>query len=233
MIKDRQPVARFLVSRGCQTDVLMAAALGDRALVERHLDGDPECVRMTTSARWFPRQHPKAAPPIYLWTVGGDKGPHVIARDFGHQPIFDLLLERSPDDVRLGVWCELADERRVRELLARDPQIAQRLDPADHRKLPDAAREQNAAAVRLMLDAGWPIDARGQHGGTALHWAAWNGMPDMVEALLRRGAPLHLKDDDFEGTPLDWAKYASEGNGWPCSPGDYPTVIAALIAAAR
>ncbi len=35
---DRQEVARYLVSRGCHTDLLMAAALGNADLVRRHLD---------------------------------------------------------------------------------------------------------------------------------------------------------------------------------------------------
>ena len=36
--QDRQDVARYLVSRGCRTDILMAAALGDAELVRQHLD---------------------------------------------------------------------------------------------------------------------------------------------------------------------------------------------------
>src|SRR5258708_2260007 len=35
--KDRQEVARYLVPRGCRTDLLMAAALGDVTLVRSHL----------------------------------------------------------------------------------------------------------------------------------------------------------------------------------------------------
>ncbi|MGH8601211.1 MAG: ankyrin repeat domain-containing protein, partial [Burkholderiales bacterium] len=38
--RDRQEVARYLVSHGCKTDILMAAALGDATLVRRHLDRD-------------------------------------------------------------------------------------------------------------------------------------------------------------------------------------------------
>ena len=41
--RDRQDVARYLVSRGCKTDLLMAAALGDLNLVRHHLDNDPAC----------------------------------------------------------------------------------------------------------------------------------------------------------------------------------------------
>ncbi len=36
--RDRQNVARYLVSRGCRTDILMATALGDADLVLRHLE---------------------------------------------------------------------------------------------------------------------------------------------------------------------------------------------------
>ncbi len=39
--RDRQDVARYLVSRGCHTDLLMAAALGDIDLVRGHLERDP------------------------------------------------------------------------------------------------------------------------------------------------------------------------------------------------
>ena len=55
MVGDRQAVARFLVSRGCQTDILMAAALGDLELVKKHLDADPECIRMQVSDEFFPK----------------------------------------------------------------------------------------------------------------------------------------------------------------------------------
>jgi hypothetical protein len=45
--RDRQDVARYLVSQGCRTDILMATALGDADLVRRHLDADPGCIRMS------------------------------------------------------------------------------------------------------------------------------------------------------------------------------------------
>ncbi|HEY6060198.1 MAG TPA: ankyrin repeat domain-containing protein, partial [Gemmatimonadales bacterium] len=38
MVRSRQDVARYLVRRGCKTDLLLAAALGDVELVRRHLD---------------------------------------------------------------------------------------------------------------------------------------------------------------------------------------------------
>ncbi|MEO6035062.1 MAG: ankyrin repeat domain-containing protein, partial [Verrucomicrobiota bacterium] len=45
-VRDRQTVARYLVQRGCKTDILMAAALGDANLVCKHLDAEPECIRV-------------------------------------------------------------------------------------------------------------------------------------------------------------------------------------------
>src|SRR5687768_10315518 len=60
MVKSRQPVARYLVGRGCKTDILMAAALGDLALVKRHVAADPECVRVRVSEEYFPMVGGKA-----------------------------------------------------------------------------------------------------------------------------------------------------------------------------
>ena len=68
---DRQDMARYLISRGCKTDILMAAALGDMELVLRHLDSDPGCIRM--SGEWFPKQDPRAGGTIYIWTLGADR----------------------------------------------------------------------------------------------------------------------------------------------------------------
>jgi len=47
--RDRQDVARYLIARGCKTDLLMASAIGDMDLVRRHLDEDPGCIRMKAS----------------------------------------------------------------------------------------------------------------------------------------------------------------------------------------
>jgi len=61
--RDRQDIARHLVARGCRTDILMAAALGDLQLVRRHLDADPECIRTRVSELHFRSSIPGAAAP--------------------------------------------------------------------------------------------------------------------------------------------------------------------------
>jgi len=57
----RHDVARFLISRSAETDILMASAVGDLALVERILNHDPETVRVTVGERYFRSAIPSPA----------------------------------------------------------------------------------------------------------------------------------------------------------------------------
>jgi hypothetical protein len=107
---DRQDVARYLVSRGCQTDILMSTALGDAELVRRHLNADAGCIHMRASEEWFPKRDPRAAGTIYIPLLGANRTAHSVARDFGHEEIFALLMERTPADLKLALACELGDE---------------------------------------------------------------------------------------------------------------------------
>ena len=70
MLGDRLDVAGYLVQRGCSTDILLAAAVGDLELVRKHLDADPGCIRVRASAEYFPMVNPKAGGQIYFWTLG-------------------------------------------------------------------------------------------------------------------------------------------------------------------
>lgn len=230
MVRDRQEVARYLVSRGCRTDILLASALGNADLVSTHLGRRPDAIRTVVSEEFFPKQDPRSGGTIYNWTLGTGKGAHVIAREFGHDHVFRLLMERSPLELQLVVWCEQADSDEVAAVLTRDPAVVRRLSAADHRKLPDAARDENAAAVRLMLSAGWPTDARGQHEATALHWAAFHGNVEIVRDILQHGPPLEPRDADFDATPLFWCLYGSV-HGWRAGTGNYPAVAEALLEA--
>lgn len=230
MIKDRQPIARYLVARGCRTDLLMAAALGDLDLARRHLDEDPDCLHMSVSDEYFPKQNPRAGGTIYIWTLGQNKTPHRVAREFGHEEVFRLLMDRSPEVLKLSQACELGEEELLKELLARSPNLASAMSDTDRRKVADAAQSNNIKAVGLMLRAGWPVDARGQHGATPLHWAAFHGNPDMAKTILQHNPPLERVDHDFQGTPLGWAIYGSE-HGWHSQTGDYASTAEVLLRA--
>lgn len=230
MVRDRQKVARYLVARGCRTDILMAAALGDVELVRRHLDADAACIRLNVSERYFPRQNPRAGGCIYIWTLGHNKTAHLVAREFGHEEVFRLLMERTPEEMKLAMACELGEEDLFRALLASRPDFVKSLSDEDRRRVVDAAQNNNTQAVRLMLEAGWPVDARGQHGATPLHWASFHGNAAMVREILRHNPPLEQPDRDHHSTPLGWATYGSE-HGWHRRTGDYAATVELLCAA--
>jgi hypothetical protein len=230
MIDDRQELARYLVQRGCKTDILMAAALGDIDLVCWHLDRDPGSIRMRVNDQFFPMINPKAGGTIYQWKLGPNMSPHRVARKFGHDDVYRLLMDRSPDEVKLIEACWLDDEAILHALGAEGPGLARRLLAGDQRQVADAARNNETGVVRAMLKAGLPVAARGQHNATALHWAAFHGNSEMVKAILAFGPPLEATDSDFNGTPLDWAVHGSE-KGWYRQTGDYAGTVEALIAA--
>jgi hypothetical protein len=221
---DRQPVARYLVSRGCHADVLMAAALGDSDLVRRLLDADPASIAMRVSEEWFPNGT------IYTPLLGAQRTSHAVARDFGHEDIYQLLLDRTPPSLKLALACDLGDEAAFRELLALRPSLVSTLSDEERRKLPDAAQSGNTKAVGLMLAAGWPVDTPAEMGATALHWAAFNGNAEMAREILRFHPSLELKSKEYAGTALSWAIFGS-GNGWNREKGDYVETVQALLQA--
>ncbi len=227
---DRQDVARYLVSRGCRTDILMAVALGDTDLVRQHLDSDPACIRMSVSEEWFPKHDPRAGGTIYIWKLGAHRTAHSVARDFGHENVFELLMQHTPDDLKLALACELGDEAVFHEFLSKNPNAAATLSETERQKLPNAAQNNNVKAVRLMLEAGWPVDTPGEMGATALHWAAFNGNAEMAREILRFHPALELKSREYPGTALSWAAYGS-GNGWHRDTGDFVGTIRAFLAA--
>ena len=116
----------------------------------------------------------------------------------------------------------------AKALLVSNAQLASALDDDDRRMLAHAARDNNNEAVRLMLDAGWPPDARGQHNGTALHWACFHGNAAMARDLLRHGAPVNVKGEEYNATPLGWARHGSV-HGWYSKTGDYDGTVKALL----
>jgi ankyrin repeat protein len=229
-IRERHGVTRFLVERGCQTDVLMACAIGDLDLVQSLLTANPESIAITVSRDYFPMSNPHAGGTIYIWTLGDHKSAPAIAREFGHEPVFQLLIDRSPHELAVAAACEVADADLVRALITKRAVDPSRMDRGLLRRTVDAADRNDATALRLMLSAGWPASARGKHGATALHFAAWHGNQDAVAALLAHGASLDIRDDDFEMTPIEWAFHGSL-HCYDRERGDYPGTVAALLAA--
>ena len=230
LVRSHPDVARFLVERGAHTDILMAAALGDLERVRGFLDADPDSVRLAVSPKHFPMRNPHAGGHIYTWTLGHGKTAHMVAHELGHEAVFRLLLDRSPDPLKLAVFSELGDDASVFALQQTRPDLAQTLDDDERRRLPFAAQHNNVDAVRVMLAAGWPVDAVGHHGATALHWAGFHGNAAMARVILAHSPPLEAREKDFGQTPVGWTIYGSI-NGWHAERGDFAGVLELLLAA--
>jgi len=95
--------------------------------------------------------------------------------------------------------------------------------------IPHLAAVHNIAAVRGLLAAGLSVNGRGEHGGTALHWACWKGYADLVKLLLDHHASLDIKDQSFQAPPSGWLHHGTQNCGEPG--GDYAEVARLLIAA--
>jgi ankyrin repeat protein len=230
MLRERPEVARYLVRRGCKTDILMAAALGEPGLVEKHLQADPECIRMRVSDEYFPLIGMGSGGTIYQWQLGWYVSAVQVAKAFGHQGVFDLLMERSPAEEKLLNACCLHDETMVKSLLAQHPNLAAALPAAGRRHVAHAARNDDAIAARLMVSAGLPVNAFSQHHASSLHWAAFHGNAELARLFVDHGAAFENADNEFKGTPLNWAMYGSQ-NAWHPDQGDYPATVNILIAA--
>jgi ankyrin repeat protein len=90
--------------------------------------------------------------------------------------------------------------------------------------------EEAAATVRLLLDLGADPDAVDKNGETAMHGAAYQSWPQVVELLADRGASAEVwnRKNKFGWTPLEIAQGHRPGNFRPA-----PDTIAAVEKAAR
>jgi ankyrin repeat protein len=226
MLDERQEVARYLASRGCETDLLMAAALGDIDLAGRILDDDPDAIRLAVDADHFPMSDPRAGGTIYQWTLGWGVRAHQVARKHGHSQMVEFLTGRSPAAVKLVDACWRGDELAVKTLASEG--AAQTLTDEDKRQICYAARNDEAEVVRLMLLAGLPENESGPDGATPLHWAGWNGNAEMARAILPHNPPLDVRDAEHHAMPIGWAIYGSE-HGWHRATGDYAGTVDALL----
>ncbi len=226
----RHDVARFLISRGAQADILMAAAVGDLVLVERILNDDPDTVRTTVTERYFPKRDPKSGGCIYIFGFGWTRSAHMIAHQFDHPEVFALLMQRSPNWLRLVNAAEIGDDAWCQHILSDHPQLFQKLSANAARRIIGVATRNNTRALHLLLAAGWPANPAMETGQTALHFAAWHGNAEAVRELIAHNAPINVFENEHGGSPLAWALHGSL-NSWERDKGDYPAVTRALLAA--
>ena len=65
----------------------------------------------------------------------------------------------------------------------------------------DAAKKNDAAAVRAALEQGADVNAHSSDGTSALHWAVYNDNADLVARLIEAGADVNPRND-YDSTPL-------------------------------
>jgi hypothetical protein len=206
-------VCRHLVWRGAQSDLLLATALGDTALVRRHLDENPGSIGMRVDRDWFPMVD--TAPNgghIYQWTLGFHVSAFDLARRRGYREVLELLLSRASPLERLMQALWSGDGAAADAVLAANPAAIEQASPQVLRQVADAARNNNANAVKAMLARGFPVTAVSQHGATPLHWAAFHGNPEMLQDVLRHNPPVEMRDRDFNGTAIGWLIHGAMGH---------------------
>jgi ankyrin repeat protein len=121
----------------------------------------------------------------------------------------------------------------ARALATADPGLVDRLQAADRAALVGAAEHGNLASVGLMLELGFPIEARREatddDGATALHAASWAGSAETVALLLDHGADLSARDTRWRSQPLEWALVGS-GEAPAIAPApDWVTTVSRLL----
>ena len=231
LIGEHPEVARFLVEQGAGADIFLAAALGNLELARKLVEVDENCLRGRVNKETFPMKNARAGGTIYIWTLGSNLSPQQVAKKFGHENVFQFLMEKSSPELRLVNWCWLGETGEAQKIAREDPRVISKISGPDRRAPVDAARENNTEASLAMLEIGLPMDERGQHGGTPLHWAAWHGNAALVKALLERGAAkwIETPDNDFKATPLGWASHGAQ-NCWDRNRGNHHEVETLLKA---
>jgi ankyrin repeat protein len=203
-------VSRYLLERGANPDIFLAAALGDEVLAAQLIARNRACVshRIGRLPEFPPIGHLGRGGTILQWTLAFNSYPHQIALLKGHGRIFDFFYENSDTQTRLLVCCVLARREEAESIASKHPETVANLPSADLELLPRYCWETNRSyeAVRLMLDIGFPVtQTESSHGYSPLHNAAWSGDAAVVDLLLLRGHPVDLVDPRYNATPLGYA----------------------------
>lgn len=163
-----------------------------------------------------------------------ERTPYRLAVTAGRSDLIELLrrhdVREDATDTELFVSaCRRADRREARRRLDDDATLLDRLDAGERAALVRAAERGDTAAVELMLDLGFPLDARGDHGATALHAAAYSGTADTTRLLLDRGADVEARDTMWNSTPLEWAAVGSGERPTNVPNPDWSQTVRALL----
>ena len=158
-----------------------------------------------------------------------------LAMQVGLPEVVELLRaygveEKLTADEDFVAACARADAIEARRIQAHHPELPGSLPEYRLRLLPDAAAWGSNAAVKVMVELGWPIAARGgDWDASALNHAVFRGDAELTAFLLSHGASWRDRQgfgDDVLGT-LSWAS-VNEPTG-PVNP-DWVGCARALMA---
>lgn len=148
--------------------------------------------------------HAQTATGVSAWRLAMRTGLVDVAERLRAAGAHDTL----SDEDRFVAACARADAREARRVQAQHPELPRTLAGDPLRLLPDAAAWGSDDAVRLMVELGWPIDARGgDWDASALNHAVFRGDAALTAFLLEHGANWrepHGYGSDALGT-LSWA----------------------------
>jgi ankyrin repeat protein len=225
---------RYLLRRGAEPDVFMAAAINDVSLLRGILNANPDLMDITVGSKDYAACPDAPGRHIYVYTLAEGKTAMQVAADFDSKDCLQFMLSRANKKQRFLLACSTADAGLARSVLAENPNIVAELTPQEQHALTDAAFRGNAAAVKLMLDLGFDPLTPGSDTGTALHCAAWQGQAEVVRVILAHPVALNLVDrlvnaiePTHKGRPLGWCIHGSTNCRNPR--GDYPAVAKMLM----
>src|SRR6266480_4777210 len=104
---------------------------------------------------------------------------------------------------RLIAACARNDAAAIRAIRSREPQLVREVLAEGGKLLAEFAGNWNTEGVGHLLDLGVPVTALYEgdgyfdiaQGSTALHVAAWKGLPPTVKLLIERGAPIDARSE--------------------------------------
>ena len=223
---DAPEVCRRLIDRGATPDIYIACALGDIALADQVLATHPDAL----GSRSNHGPHMANRPPgghMYIYRMGVGMRPLPFASSRGHDEFIEQLLARASPAEQLIHAAWTGNRPGAQVLVEAHPGLVASLAADETRAICDAAWNNSRQGVALMLEVGFPVDARGDDNGTPLDRAAVRGYADIVEVLLEHSPSLDATND-FGGTPLGGAVWGAGNFRDP--QGDYPTTVELLAA---
>jgi hypothetical protein len=162
------------------------------------------------------------------------RAPHQLAARRGRADVARLVrrygARPSATDVDFFLAVCMRADRPAAERNLRRVDL-DRLGDHGYATIARAAEVGNTAAVELMIDLGFPVNARSDDGGTPLRAAAYSGSAETAHLLLDRGADLEARDTTWEFTPLVWATVGSGERPTRNPQADWVATVRALLAA--